>query len=123
MRKGRRSEFSRFASFGGEVPDPLGEDTFAASVLDWSKADQAWLAHYRQLLTLRQREIVPLNCGPGRYRMLGERAFEVTWDRLKLIANCADIDIAVSDAPRDKPLWSNASPGAAWSVNWWLLNG
>src|SRR2546430_1887655 len=72
VRNGRREEFSRFRSFTGHIPDPLAESTFKASTLDWSKADQVWLAHYKNLLTLRQRHVVPLNCGPGKYGMLGD---------------------------------------------------
>ena len=83
-------------------------------------ADHVWLAHYKHLLTLRQSHIVPLDCGPGRYRMLGERAFQVTWDKLMLIANCGDEPVAVQDKPSAKPLWSNGAPGGAWTVNWWL---
>ena len=120
VRKGRREEFARFKGFTGEVPDPLAESTFQASTLDWSKADQVWLAHYKNLLALRQLHIVPLACGPGKYRMLGERAFEVTWDdQLTLIANCGDKVISAM-TPKHQPLWSNAPAGAAWSVNWWL---
>jgi maltooligosyltrehalose trehalohydrolase len=119
VRKGRREEFSRFKGFNGEVPDPLAEDTFAACVLDRSKADQVWLAHYQQLLALRQREVVPLNCGPGSHRMLGERSFEVSWHRLTLIANLGDAAIRVKDAPAGKPLWSSGPIGAPWSVHWW----
>jgi maltooligosyltrehalose trehalohydrolase len=122
VRKGRREEFARFATFKGEVPDPTAEATFSACVLDWSKADQVWLAHYKQLLSLRQQHVVPLDCGPGRYRMLGERAFEVTWGRLVLIANCADAPIVVGQTPGNKPLWSNGVPGSPWSVNWWLTS-
>jgi maltooligosyltrehalose trehalohydrolase len=120
VRKGRRAEFSRFAGFTGEIPDPLAESTFQASVLDWAKADHVWLAHYKHLLTLRQSHIVPLDCGPGRYRMLGERAFEVTWGKLVLIANCGDEPVAVKDPPSAKPLWTNGAPGGPWTVNWWL---
>jgi maltooligosyltrehalose trehalohydrolase len=119
VRKGRREEFARFKGFKGELPDPLAESTFQASTLDWAKADQVWLAHYKNLLTLRQQHIVPLDCGPGKYRMLGERAFEVTWGPLTLIANCGDKVISVM-TPRQAPLWSNAPAGAAWSVNWWI---
>jgi maltooligosyltrehalose trehalohydrolase len=119
VRKGRREEFSRFKSFKGEVPDPLAESTFAACVLDRSKADQVWAAHYQQLLSLRQKEVVPLDCGPGRYRMLGSRAFEVTWDRLTLIANLGDAAVPVQP-PAGKLLWSSGPVGAPWSVNWWI---
>jgi maltooligosyltrehalose trehalohydrolase len=126
VRKGRREEFARFAAFRDpavreKIPDPLAESTFQASVLDWAKADHVWLTHYKNLLSLRQQHVVPLDCGPGRYRMLGERAFEVTWDaKLVLIANCGDQPVSVTQAPASKPLWSNAAPGAPWSVNWWV---
>ncbi|HET7670009.1 MAG TPA: malto-oligosyltrehalose trehalohydrolase [Burkholderiales bacterium] len=120
VRKGRQEEFSRFKSFKGKVPDPIAESTFKASTLDWSKADQVWLAHYKRLLSLRHVHIATRDFGPGRYRMLGERAFEVTWDKLTLIANCGDQSVVVKDVPKDEPLWSNGAPGTPWSVNWWL---
>jgi maltooligosyltrehalose trehalohydrolase len=122
VRKGRREEFKRFAAFQDpkvreKIPDPLAESTFRASTLDWSKADERWRSHYRELLTLRQKEIVPLGCGPGRYRMLGERAFEVTWGRLMLLANCGDAAVRV-ELPEGRTLWSNGTPGDPWSVHW-----
>jgi malto-oligosyltrehalose trehalohydrolase len=126
VRKGRREEFARFAAFRDpavreKIPDPLAESTFQASVLDWGKADHVWLTHYKNLLALRRQHVVPLDCGPGRYRMLGERAFEVTWDaKLVLIANCGEEPVSVPQAPASKPLWSGGAPGAPWSVNWWL---
>jgi hypothetical protein len=88
-------------------------------VLRWKERDAAWLAHYTSLLQLRQKEIVPLDCGPGRYRMLGERAFEVAWTGLTLIANCGDNAVPVDKVPAQRPLWSNGVPGAPWTVNWW----
>ena len=51
--------------------------------------------------------------------MLGERAFEVKWDGLTLIANCGDQKVDVKDVPAQAALWSNGKPGEAWSVNWW----
>jgi len=119
VRNGRRAEFSRFKSFVGQIPDPLAESTFQASTLDWSKADQVWLAHYKNLLNLRQKHVVPLKCGPGKFDMLAERAFKVSWGRLVLVANCGDQPIEVS-APAGTPLWSNGAPGSPWSVNWWI---
>ncbi|MEA3192329.1 MAG: maltooligosyltrehalose trehalohydrolase [Betaproteobacteria bacterium] len=119
VRKGRREEFSRFAAFKERIPDPLAETTFRRSVLRWKDRDAGWLTHYRDLLALRKKEIIPLECGPGRYRMLGERAFEVTWDRLTLIANCGDDAVSINDVPSSEPLWSNGAPGGAWTVNWW----
>jgi maltooligosyltrehalose trehalohydrolase len=120
VRKGRREEFSRFASFKGTLPDPLAEGTFRRCVLDWSRRDPGWLAHYKKLLHLRARAIAPRQFGPGKYRMLGERAFEVTWDGLTLIANCGDAKVAVKDVPAQAALWSNGRPGEPWSVNWWM---
>ncbi len=119
VRKGRREEFSRFASFKGTIPDPLAEGTFRLSTLDWAKRDAAWLAHYKKLLQLRSRAIAPRKFEPGRYRMLGERAFEVMWDGLTLIANCGDRKVEVKNSPREAPLWSNGKPGEPWSVTWW----
>jgi maltooligosyltrehalose trehalohydrolase len=127
VRKGRRAEFARFASFGGEVPDPLDEETFRRSTLRWEEADPQWLAHYRQLLELRRREIAPRDFGPGRYRMLGKRAFEVRWEEphtgrqggLLLLANCSDQAVKMA-APEGRPLWSNGKPGEPWSVCWWI---
>ncbi|HET7298621.1 MAG TPA: DUF3459 domain-containing protein, partial [Burkholderiales bacterium] len=120
VRNGRREEFRRFTSFRGEIPDPLAESTFRQCVLDWSKRDAGWLSHYQKLLQLRARAIAPRRFGPGKHRMLGERAFEVKWDGLALIANCGDQSVAVSEFPRDPPLWSSGRPGDPWSVNWWL---
>jgi maltooligosyltrehalose trehalohydrolase len=120
VRKGRREEFSRFASFKSSIPDPLSESTFKQCVLNWEQRDEGWLSHYRELLQLRARAIAPHNFGPGRYRMLGERAFEVDWDGLTLIANCGDRPVQVNDVPQGKPLWSNGKPGDSWSVSWWL---
>jgi maltooligosyltrehalose trehalohydrolase len=120
VRKGRREEFSRFASFKDSIPDPLAESTFRQCVLDWTKRDATWLAHYKKLLQLRAKAVAPRKFGPGKYRMLGERAFEVKWDGLMLIANCGDQPLTVKDAPRDTPLWSNGKPGTPWSVNWWI---
>ena len=105
-------------SFESEVPDPLAEDTFRRSVLRWEEADSDWLEHYRQLLDLRRKHIAPRKLGPGRYRMLGKRAFEVTWDGLRLIANCSDSKISVEKIG-EKPLWSNGNPGEPWTVCWW----
>ncbi|HEX7053500.1 MAG TPA: malto-oligosyltrehalose trehalohydrolase [Burkholderiales bacterium] len=122
VRNGRREEFKRFAAFRDakrreQIPDPLAESTFRASTLDWRKADASWRSHYRELLELRQKEIVPLDCGPGRYRMLDERAFEVRWDRLVLLANCGERPVQVAPPP-GRTLWSNGAPGAPWSVLW-----
>ena len=125
VRNGRRGEFARFAAFQDpaareRIPDPLAESTFRQSVLRWEERDEAWLAYYRELLALRAREIATRDFGPGRYRMLAERAFEVKWDGLVLIANCSDENLKIDPFPRATQLWSNGAPGEPWTVGWWL---
>ena len=120
VRNGRREEFKRFASFNKSIPDPLAEDTFRQCVLDWTKRDAGWLAHYKKLLQIRARSVARRDFGPGKYQMLGERAFEVKWAGLTLIANCGDEKVAVKVVPAQAALWSNAKPGEPWSVNWWI---
>ena len=68
VRKGRRSEFAwAYAKYGDEVPDPLAHATFQSAVLDWNERDapaaQKRLALVRELLAIRQREIVPRLAG------------------------------------------------------------
>jgi 1,4-alpha-glucan branching enzyme len=132
VREGRRGEFARFAAFAdpkarARIPDPLAEQTFRRSVLRWKDAHSAqgmdWLSHYRNLLALRQAEIAPRSFGPGRYRMLGERAFEVAWEGgLTLLANCGESPIDLDALPLGRLLWGTASEKRreAWSAGWWL---
>jgi maltooligosyltrehalose trehalohydrolase len=51
-RQGRRKEFSAFASFGHEIPDPQDPATFAASKLT-RQGDPELAELYRQLLQIR----------------------------------------------------------------------
>jgi maltooligosyltrehalose trehalohydrolase len=115
VREGRRREFPHIT----EMPDPTAEDSFRQCVLRWEDADEEWLALYRELLGIRRETIVPLRAKNGRYRMLGERAFTVNWDSLRLMANLGDASLTV-ELPRGTLLWSNGMPGTPWSVGWWL---
>jgi malto-oligosyltrehalose trehalohydrolase len=131
VRKGRRDEFARFAAFAdakarSRIPDPLAEQTFKRSVLRWkdarSAAGREWLGHYQALLDIRRAEIAPRAFGPGRYRMLGARAFEVSWQGgLTLLANCGTDALTVDSLPAGRcifgPTEENLEP---WSVSWWL---
>ena len=131
VRNGRREEFARFAAFAdpkarARIPDPLSEQTFKRSVLRWkdsrSTQGRSWLAHYQKLLELRASEIAPRAFGPGRYRMLNERAFEVTWDGLMLLANFSDAAVGFDAPPRGRLLWGNGNGKRLdpWTVSWWL---
>jgi malto-oligosyltrehalose trehalohydrolase len=135
VRKGRREEFARFAAFAdpkarARIPDPLSEQTFKRSVLRWkdarSAAGKGWIDHYSKLLEVRRNEIATRDFGPGSYRMLGERAFEVRWDNggegLLLLANCGDGSVEVGNAPSGKPIWGALAGDRldAWSAAWWV---
>ena len=114
------------AAGGSKIPDPLSEQTFKRSVLRWKDSrgtqGRAWLAHYQKLLELRRAEIAPRRFGPGRYRMLNERAFEVTWDGLILLANFSDAVIALDPPPPGRLLWGNGNGKRLdpWTASWWL---
>ncbi|HZQ00695.1 MAG TPA: malto-oligosyltrehalose trehalohydrolase [Reyranella sp.] len=72
VRNGRRSEFKRFVSFDGDdIPDPNAIETFTHSRFT-ERGDDSF---YRQLLALRQAEIVPHLAGT---RALGASAIGPT---------------------------------------------
>lgn len=132
VRKGRREEFARFAAFAdprarARIPDPLAEQTFKRSVLRWrdarSPGGRDWLSHYKALLEVRKMEISPRAFGPGRYRMLGERAFEVSWEGgLTLLANCGELPVEFDAFPLGRLLWGSPLEKRleGWSAGWWL---
>ena len=125
VRKGRREEFSRFASFGKDLPDPLAEDTFRQCVLRWDEMDAGWLDLYKELLALRRKEIMRRQAGSGTYRMLGERAFEVRWPlrehgELMVVVNFSSTVIHREEEAHHRVLWGRGAPGAPNSVNWLL---
>jgi maltooligosyltrehalose trehalohydrolase len=69
VREGRRREFRHFKAFADEeaaarIPDPTDEKTFLNSKIDWTEITRephaSVLAHIRDLIAIRHREIVPL---------------------------------------------------------------
>ncbi len=146
VREGRRREFAHFPQFRdpaalSRIPDPLADATFESAVLDWKDRDapqgRAHLAFYRELLSLRRREIVPrlkgLRGHAGRFDLPGARGLTAEWRlgdgaTLSLHANLGDAPLAsppplppgrvifathaaMADAP-SPPDWP------AWSVTW-----
>jgi maltooligosyltrehalose trehalohydrolase len=91
VRAGRRREFAHYPEFANpqaqrHIPDPNAEETFAAARLDWSEphagSHARWLGRYRELLAIRQREIIPRLKGMapgGTYEMLSRAALRVRW--------------------------------------------
>ena len=138
VREGRLREF---AHFQGSVPDPGDAATFASAHLEWSRLTKATHArmfdHYRRLLAIRQRDIVPLLP-----RILGGAcvafdpggAFAVDFRLrdegvLHLLANLKDNSAPVIGRPAGRMIFAT-HPGiraalarnelAPWSVTWLL---
>lgn len=105
---GRRNEFARFAKFSSpqtrdRIPDPNAEPTFLQSKLDWtcliSDPHAQWLRFYRELLSLRQRIIVPrlrkISGSRTKFCIGQGRGLRVEWtlsdgSQLELCANLGD---------------------------------
>jgi maltooligosyltrehalose trehalohydrolase len=124
VREGRRAEFANFPEFQdpqkrATIPDPTSETTFRSAKLNWAETTQRshadWLSYYRELLSIRHREIIPRlrniggNCAS--YEILGEGAVSVRWTMgdktcLRLVANLGSqplVDIKASG----RSLWSS----------------
>jgi maltooligosyltrehalose trehalohydrolase len=136
VREGRRREFARFPAFASldaraRIPDPLAPETFAQSNIAEAveHGDGEIAEHYRHLLDLRRREIVPRLTGPkkfaSRYRADG-RALDVTWELadgsvLALAANLSPAPSPFVAEPQGRVIWdtlteTQAMPG--WHVRW-----
>lgn len=83
---GRREEFRRFRRFSSPgaaawIPDPNDYQTFVASRPHPERGDDAWRAHYRELLQVRQRWLTPHLPGSRALaaQPLGERALSAKW--------------------------------------------
>ena len=144
--EGRRNEFARFAKFRSPemrapIPDPGLEDTFLRSKLDWNSVGQAkhdeWLNLYRQLLALRQQEIVPhVESGSrsAKYEIHAVTVLTANWKfcdgaDLTLIANLSSTEATFSSAPAGRMIYAGNSSlhseletktMPAWSVAWYL---
>ncbi|GLX12706.1 malto-oligosyltrehalose trehalohydrolase [Pseudomonas straminea] len=86
VRKGRQNEFKDFSKFSGQaIPAPNDASTFETSKPDHHSRDtadgRAWLAFYRELLSLRHQHIVPRLASSQALdsRVLGEAAVAASW--------------------------------------------
>jgi maltooligosyltrehalose trehalohydrolase len=138
VRKGRRREYGwAYAQHGDEVPDPLEESTFRSAVLDWESrkepAGRQRLALVRELLAVREREIVPrlANAAFGEAHAADNGLLTASWRlgdgaRLTLTANLSNREIP--GKPRETEgisIWGNASGEIMkpWSVFWRIVPG
>jgi 1,4-alpha-glucan branching enzyme len=139
--EGRREEFESFPEFSDpetreSIPDPSAGETFEKSVLDWDDAKErrSWMGFYKELLRLRQEEIIPrLKAMPGGHsscQVVGEQGLQAQWilgdgSRLTLLANLGE-ESNEFEKENDRLLYATegVSEGdqelPAWSVAWYL---
>lgn len=120
-----------------EAVDPTSGATFRSAKLDWEKVARGpqadWLQHYRQLIDIRQKEIVPRLAGmtgfAASYEVLGPKCVLVTWkmgdgSTLRLYANLDDTTLEVSPVPIGRRLhlqgFFDGARLGAWTVLWTL---
>jgi malto-oligosyltrehalose trehalohydrolase len=145
VREGRKREFAKFLRFAGadaaSLPDPTDPATFEAVKLDWNTPAQpshaGWLEHYRRLLAIRKRDIVPLipEITRGRCVKLQDvGSFAVDWTTksgalLHLIANLSNHAVPLVGKPAGRVVFATHPNirGAVkrntlepWSVTWLL---
>jgi malto-oligosyltrehalose trehalohydrolase len=141
VREGRRREFASFARFRDPaareaIPDPNAEATFLAAKLDWDclgrEPHATALAHHRELLALRAREIAPRlgdSACAGSFTIHGSGGLAVDWNlaggaRLHLRASFGDEAVPFPPVPGEvlhvegAPARAGALP--AWSGLWTL---
>jgi maltooligosyltrehalose trehalohydrolase len=147
VREGRRQEFARFAQYADPeirrtIPDPGAEPTFTAARLDWdartAPTHAMRLAFVTDLLTLRQREIVPLLAAVrrvARSATIGTTALDVEWrfadlGGLRLLANFGGEPVDDLAEPEGRCLWQRADAEttlgagrlAGWGGAWYRLD-
>jgi len=144
VREGRRREFSKFARFAEDIealPDPTSPATFDSVKLDWNTllkpSHAGWLEHYRRLLTIRTRDIVPLIPQVVRgqcVKVTDSGSFAVDWSlkdggTLHLIANLSDGQLPMVGRPSGRVIYAThpnirsavkRNALEAWSVTWLL---
>jgi len=149
VREGRKQEFSRFERFRNPdspdgIPDPTMASTLQSARLDWTKVGkpghEEWLDHYRRLLAVRQRDIVPripeIRFGSC-IKSEASGAFAVDWaladgSVLHLLANLTDHPAPVVGRAAGRMIFAthpniraamSRNELAPWSVTWLLERG
>jgi 1,4-alpha-glucan branching enzyme len=145
VRTGRARELAHFTGLSRMafartlMPDPAAASTFSASRLDWGETTGAThartLEHYRRLLAVRRRDIIPLipQITEATSIQGPSGAFSVEWHlqgnagTLRLIANLADLPaplvgraagrLLFSTHPEIRAMFANGEL-APWSVLW-----
>src|SRR5690606_24614602 len=100
--------------------------------LDWSvlsgEEQTAWLAYYKELLAIRQRNIVPLLPGmrSGHFEVHDRRLIQVHWPThdgptLTLAANLSPQAARLPSPPAGRILYSRASASGTGMPPWCVL--
>jgi maltooligosyltrehalose trehalohydrolase len=133
VRKGRRAEYAwAYAEFGDEVPDALDPSTRDSAVLDWNERDapaaRKRMTLVRDLLNVRQREIVPRLAGAafGEAHAATNRLLTANWrmgdgTTLRLLANLSDQTISHAPGePTGTLIWGSELGDSVppWTVLW-----
>jgi maltooligosyltrehalose trehalohydrolase len=123
--EGRRAEFARFVEFRSPerqklIPDPNRESTFERSKLDWESLKNSqhteWLDFYRELLSIRRKEIRPrigsIATAKATHRDLGERGLSVRWPflksgALKCFLNFAETETCIPEKLNGRVLYTS----------------
>jgi maltooligosyltrehalose trehalohydrolase len=145
-REGRQRELAGFPGFErGQIPDPTAESSYRRSMIDWTKQSEAfhaeWLKHYRILLEIRAREIVPRLANPPQapasFHLDGNGTLAVSWtldtaERLMLLAHLSAARIASPGLKVcGRPIWTSArvtiydeelSDLEPWFVGWFIAD-
>jgi maltooligosyltrehalose trehalohydrolase len=118
VREGRRREFADFANKAAdqEIPDPNALSSFEASEPGRNAPEKnMWLAHYRALLKLRHRLIMPRLEGARAIKadVVAEKAVVAHWrmgdgQTLILACNLGD-QPAATQLPGGTPFWGKAA--------------
>jgi malto-oligosyltrehalose trehalohydrolase len=133
VRRGRKREFAAaYRQLAEPMPDALSEATFEAAKLDWnalsSPQHAAWLSMVRELLAIRQSEIVRHFPHSTRCRACAEgNRISAEWHgvggrRLHLLANAGanETTVDMGSLSTGRAIWGGEPPARmpAWSVFW-----
>jgi malto-oligosyltrehalose trehalohydrolase len=133
VRRGREREFAaHYADLADPPPDPLSAATFKSAKLNWQELalpqHAAWLAMVRELLSIRQSEVVPyFPDSPGHQACAERDVISAHWTgsggrTLHLVVNASANDATPESRlpAKRRPIWGGAIPARLppWSVHW-----
>lgn len=110
VREGRKEELKHTPEYDDpskpnveSATDPTAKSTFESAKLDWQNLRKSehrnWLAHYRSLIDIRKKEIIPRLAGvegfASTYEVFGSKTVQVSWrlgdgSLLRLYANLSN---------------------------------